>query len=71
MTLCILGAGAFGSAIAITLAKSSGAIILWSRTQKFAEELQKTDMSSINYKSEINSEDKEQINKIFKSIFKK
>jgi len=38
---------------------------------EFAEELQKANMSSINYKSEINSEDKEQINKIFKSIFKK
>ncbi len=38
---------------------------------EFAKELQNTDISSINYKSEIKSEDKEKINKIFKSIFKK
>ena len=42
MTLCVLGAGAFGSALAITLAKTSKMVVLWSRSQKFADTLQKT-----------------------------
>ena len=41
MTLCILGAGAFGSAMAITFAKSSNKIILWSRSKTFAVKIEK------------------------------
>ena len=41
MTLCILGAGAFGSAMAITLAKSSNKIILWSRSKTLAIAIEK------------------------------
>ena len=42
MTLCIMGAGAFGSAIALSIAHSSEKVILWCRSQEFAEELDKT-----------------------------
>ncbi len=41
MTLCILGAGAFGSALAITFAKSSNNIILWSRSKSLADTIEK------------------------------
>ena len=37
---------------------------------EFSKELQNTDISEVNYKSEINSKDKEKINKIFESVFK-
>ena len=42
MNFCVLGAGAFGSAIAIALAKKAKKIVLWSRSEKFAAHLQKT-----------------------------
>tara|TARA_Y200000002_G_C22636669_1_gene644952 strand:- start:14 stop:988 length:975 start_codon:yes stop_codon:yes gene_type:complete len=41
MTLCILGAGAFGSAMALTLAKSSNKIILWSRSKTLTMAIKK------------------------------
>jgi len=37
---------------------------------EFSKELQNTNISKVNYKSEINSKDKEIINKIFESVFK-
>ena len=40
MTICILGSGSFGSALAIALAKHSPEVILWSRSQESANSLQ-------------------------------
>jgi len=37
---------------------------------EFSKELQNTDISAVNYKSEINPEDKDKINKVFESVFK-
>lgn len=40
MTIAVLGAGAFGSAIAVTLAKNRSQVYLWTRTKKHANDLE-------------------------------
>ncbi len=40
MTISILGAGAFGTALAISLARSDKDVILWTHSEKHAEEMQ-------------------------------
>ena len=42
MTISILGAGAFGTALAISLARSSKDVILWTHDQGHAEAMQST-----------------------------
>lgn len=41
MTICVLGAGAFGSSIAINLANNSKTVVLWSRSSDLATDLHK------------------------------
>ena len=46
MTVCILGAGAFGSALAINLGRDREFISLWSRSDERVQELQKKTLSA-------------------------
>ena len=54
MTLCIVGAGAFGSALASNFARNAKRIILWSRSQERLENLQKNINSFIKEKHQKN-----------------
>ena len=58
MKISVLGGGAFGSAMAIVLAKSSNSVTLWCRSSKHAKDLQasgenKKYLAGISFSKEI------------------